>query len=502
MASSARFDRPSPLAEAVGLYFDRLQAELVPSPATVPMREASGVTVDRDEHEWRRLTSRSERDLDAPTHARSLELAEHLWRTNLLANRLIELPLAYLLAKGVRLTHPDEKLQQLLDRHWNDGINCWDIKLVKRLRELSLFGEQCWPVFVGSNGFVRVGYLDPNQIATRLMDPDNAEQPIGIVTKKDRKGNARRYRVIVNAPETVFSKRTQEIRQTLIDGDCFFWRVNDLCASTHGASDLLAQIDWLDGYDQFLFGEMERADFMRAFVWDVTLKGADPLTVEQRARSIVPPKPGSVRVHNDQESWAAVTPELQAHDGDAAAKLFRNHVLGGATMPEHWYGGAGDVNRSTASSMSEPTEKTFEMRQRLVGHMLIELGKFVLRAKWRLLDGELDDDQQTTLDQLAVAWPEMSTKDTTRYAAALQQVVAAAVLAIEQGLLPRRAAVAVIATVAAQLGVEIDPEKALEEASEERAARGGDALFDVPLETHPAAGGRAAPDGSGDDDGE
>ena len=29
------------------------------------------------------------------------KLAEHLWQSNLLANRLVELPLAYLLAEGV-----------------------------------------------------------------------------------------------------------------------------------------------------------------------------------------------------------------------------------------------------------------------------------------------------------------------------------------------------------------------------------------------------------------
>lgn len=463
---------------------DAAIAAVAPADAGVtPLRESFGATIDPDEHEWRRLSGNADRDLDTVTHARSLELANFLWRTNLVANRLIELPLAYLLAKGVRLKVDDEQAQDVLDRHWTDGINCWALKLVKRVRELGLFGEQCWPVFVGSNGFVRVGYLDPHLIATVVMDPDNAEQPIGIITKTDRKGDARRYRVIVNAPEDAFTPRTQEIRKTFSTGDCFYFRVNDLCTSTRGASDLLAQIDWLDAYDQFLFGELERADFMRAFVWDVTLKGADEAAVKKRAKEITAPKPGSVRVHNDAETWNAVTPELQSNDGAAAAKLFRNHMLGGATMPEHWYGGAGDVNRATGSSMAEPTEKTYELRQGLIGHMLAEVGRFVLRAHWKALQGEASDEQGKILATVAVEWPEMTSKDTTRYAAALTQVTSAVASAIAEGLMTRASGVALIAAMAAQLGVEIDPEQELQAVEEEQAERGGSALDDVPLET-------------------
>jgi hypothetical protein len=82
------------------------------------------------------------------------------------------------------------------------------------VRELSLYGEQCYPTFVNEiDGFVRLGYLDPAMIETVVMDPDNPEQPIGIVTCKDKKGEYR-YRVIVNGPENMFTARTQAIRAT------------------------------------------------------------------------------------------------------------------------------------------------------------------------------------------------------------------------------------------------------------------------------------------------
>ncbi|HFD87758.1 MAG TPA: hypothetical protein ENJ35_08810, partial [Gammaproteobacteria bacterium] len=274
--------------------------------------EAAGVTIDADDDQWRKLTGQANRDLSPLTQQRMQKLALYLWESNLLANRIVELPLAFMLAEGVRLVAADEIIQEQLDRFWNDPINSMDLKLPKKARELSLFGEQCWPVFVNEmSGHVRLGYLDPALIETVVTDPDNAEQAIGVVTTKDKKGRARRFRVIVNgADDDLFTERTRAIRETFTDGECFYFPINDLSNGSRGRSDLLAQIDWLDAFDQFMFGEIDRAQFMRAFMWDITLTGATPDEIKVRSREIAAPSPGSVRIHNDAEKWDAVTPDL------------------------------------------------------------------------------------------------------------------------------------------------------------------------------------------------
>ncbi|HRQ63892.1 MAG TPA: hypothetical protein PKZ76_03360 [Xanthomonadaceae bacterium] len=430
--------------------------------------ESAGATIDADEEDWRRLTGDGNRDLAPLTQDRMQRLAHFQWESNLVANRLIELPVAYLLSQGVSWRVDDDKAQRALNRHWADGINAWDMKLPKRVRELALFGEQCYPVFRDvHNGFVRLGYLDPALIETVVTDPENCEQPIGIVTKRNTKGVARRYRVIVNVPETAFAARTQEIRNTFTDGDCFYFRVNDLSSATRGRSDLLAQIDWLDAYDTFLFGEVDRAAAARAFIWDVELAGASPEEVAARARTITAPRSNSVRVHNDQEKWSAVAPQLNSYDASNNARLIRNHMLGGATVPEHWYGGAADVNRATGDSMAEPTEKMLEMRQRVIGYMLEQIGQYVVRSGWRTLDRELSDAQQEILATLRVEWPQMTNKDTTKYAAALQQVTSSVAQSIAEGLMTRETALRLIAAIAERLGVEIDPDEELAAAQAE-----------------------------------
>jgi hypothetical protein len=431
-------------------------------PETRPMREAAGVTIDADEDQWRPLTGDTKRDLSPVTQSRMREMAVYLWESNLLANRLIELPLAYLLGEGVSLHCDDEDNQNTLDRFWSDPINLMDIKLIKKLRELALYGEQCYPAFVNEhNGHVRLGYLDPALIATVVVDPDNAEQPIGIVTCKDRKGIARRYKVIVNGPDDeLFTIRTQQIRETFTDGEAFYFTINDLSNGRRGRSDLLAQADWQDGYEQFLYGELDRAQFLRAFLWDVTMKGATPQEVEERAKKITPPAPGSVRVHNDSEEWKAETPSLQASDNSETARLFRNHVLGGATIPEHWFGGGGDVNRAVGAEMGEPTFKIFSMRQKFAKYMLQSIGQYVLRQK-ALAAGEKEPDLSETAYQVEARFPEMTARDTSKYASALQQVVVACGLAVEKGFITRETALKVISTIAGQLGIEIDVEAEL-----------------------------------------
>jgi hypothetical protein len=207
-----------------------------------------------------------------------------------------------------------------------------DVKLPKKVRELSISGEQCWPTFVNEiSGEVRLGYIDPGEIETVVTDPHNIEQNIGIVTKRDKHGRRKRFRIIVNGPESVFTASTQKIRESFDDGDCFFSTINALSNSSRGSSDVLSLVDLLDAYEQALFGELERWSFLRHFFWDITLKGATKEEIMARAKQLKPPSPGSNRIHNDNEEWKAVSVDLNAEDTNAIASLIRNHIL----QPQH-----------------------------------------------------------------------------------------------------------------------------------------------------------------------
>jgi len=432
------------------------------------MTEANGQTVDPDDALWSRLTGDGARDLDTLSQERMRNVAVYLWDANVIANRIVELPIAYILGEGARLSAKDEALQPLLDGFWRHPINAMDKKLPIKVRELSLYGEQIWPVFVNEiSGQVQLGYIHPSRLKEVVVDPDNPEQPVGLVVSKGVMERELRYRVVVNGPEALFTRGTQALRQTFTDGDVFYFAVNTLSTTRRGRSDLRAPADWLDAYDQFLFGELERYNFLRAFVWDVTVMGADDAKVKEKARSIKAPTPGSVRVHNESEVWKAETPDLQAADTSNGARLFRNHVLGAASIPEHWFGGGGDVNLATAAEMGGPTYKMFSMRQREIRHMLEEVGRFVIRQALLVRESREPDWTDPRLE-VQVVFPEMIPSDMTKYAAALAQVAAACVTAMEAGLLGEAAAVGLLATVAGRLGYELDPQAELEAARDRK----------------------------------
>ncbi|MFD2299908.1 hypothetical protein QRO11_03695 [Paracidovorax citrulli] len=441
--------------------------------ATSPVREAASAQGQGDGDHWRRLggdlASMNDRDLAPMAQDRMQKLAEYLWQSNLLANRLVELPLAYLLAEGVTLQCKDQEHQKLLNAFWSDPINNWPLKLQSRVRAYSLHGEQCYIAHVrDGDGFVRLGYLDPRQIATVVNDPANPEQPIGVVTKRDSRGRVYKYRVIVlGDDDKLFDANTVRIRaEDFADGDCLLYQVNKLPSGSRGRSDLLGQMDWLDAYDDFLFSELDRIGYLRSFVWDVTMTGADEAAVTKFEKTFVPPGPNSTFVHNDTVKLEAKTPDLQAADTTQSARLLRNHVLGGSTTPEHWFGGGGDVNRAAATEMGEPTFKMYSMRQSVLKLMLEEIGRYVLWCKAQAR-GETPDWASDEW-QVTAVFPELLNRDVTKFAAAMQSVASSVILMIEAGLLTEETGLKIVADVAQRFGQDFDAKTELESARKER----------------------------------
>lgn len=429
------------------------------------MRESAGTTIDDIEDGWRKISSDSDRDLNSVTQERMQKLAVYLWESNLLANRIIELPVAYMLAEGVNVVAEDETVKDWIKQFWNDPINQMDIKLITKVRQLSLFGEQCYPTFVNEfSGHVRLGYLDPSNIDKVVTDPDNPEQPILVITKRDKKGKYRKYRVIVNGDDVdLFTERTVAIRSAEdITGEAFYFNINSLSNGSRGRSDLLAQADWMDAYDSFLFGEIDRTAFMRAFVWDVELANATPEEVKARAKEITAPSPGSVRVHNDSEKWSAVSPNLQSYQTTEQARLLRNHSLGGATLPEHWFGGGGDVNRATAGEMGDPTYKVFTMRQTYLQYMLTQILTYQIRQRELVESGGSEPDLSEDIFKFNVQFGEIVSKDVGKYAGALQAITVSVVTLISSELISRDTGLQMINKISSRLGVAFDAADELE----------------------------------------
>jgi hypothetical protein len=478
----SRFRRVLDALLSSGEEVPERQEPAIAKTAPVRITESYGTTIDPDEDDWRPLTgSRRRRDLTPISQHRMQELAAYQWESNRLTNRLVELPVAFLLGEGVTLAVDDPQAQEWLDEFWLDPINRLDLKLEKHVRELSLFGEICLPVFVKElTGHVRLGKVDPSAIINVITDPDNVETPIGVVVE-NRSGHKKVYRIIYDGrDEDLFGQGAINQRRGMTAGDCFFFRVNDLSTGRRGRSDVLSAIDPADQYEQLLFGEGDRADLLRQVSWDVTLKNATADEVKQRATEITPPEPMSVRVHNDNEVWETQTPDLSSLDATTILDAIRKHVLGGNTVPTHWFGGADDVNLATASSMGEPTFKVFSQRQRLWKAILEAVASYVIEQRLLAISSEVVGLRKMPSFKPRAVFPELTARDTSKYTAALQQVVVAVTQAVAGGVMSEETGVKLIAMVAGQLGLEIDPVEELRAARADAARRAENDVYTVP----------------------
>ena len=395
------------------------------------------------------------RDLSPIDQERQAQIGHFLFATNPMAKWMIRIGAAYQLGGGVSLVCEDPDTQELLDRFWRDPVNQWDVKLAQKVMDLGIFGEQCWPRFVApGTGRVRLGYLDPTLIGQVILDPENAEQPIGIVTRQWMNAAyqqpVKKYRVVLPIDEDELTLDTQRLRAEFTDGDCYYFAINKVSNGSRGISELYDVADHLDGYEQFMFNRIERADLANRVVTDVTVTGATDAEIQERAKNFRLPPAGGAHIHNEKVALDVKAPKLEAADAAEDARLFRNQCLRG--FPEHWFGGGGDVNRATAAEMDEPTFKLLELAQNYTAWMLKTVALDQIRQSKRV--GAL---RQGASEIVQVQMPEMVKADMAKLGVGYQTVSATSSANVQAGLMTEEEARQLIALFVKPFGIDLKP---------------------------------------------
>lgn len=407
--------------------------------------------------QWRRISGNSDRELPVATWQRQVEVCYWLWKTNPLANWLIEILTTFVVGKGFTYTAKNAEVKQLLDDLWFDPVNRFDIELPKMIRELFLFGVQCWPIFIAEQtGKLRLGMIDPAQIVEIYTDPQNAKILIGCKTQNVHSAQVRYFRTALpGEAELVLSEDARLLRESWNDGVCFLNAINRVSNDPYGTSDIFVLADWLDEYEQFIYNYSYKARKQNAFIWDVELQDADNTACENFANTYAVKGDGELRVHNQKAKWTAVAPSLQALEIKESASVFRNHILGNKSIPEHWYGGGGDMNRATAGESNEPFFALVDDRQNLVKFIIETIFTHAIRSA--LDAGYLFCSEDEAFD-FSVNKPESSNRDLTKIAAAVQQIITSMVIAASQGWLDRDTAIEMFAFIIALTGFEVNVE--------------------------------------------
>lgn len=406
--------------------------------------------------------SQVRRDLTPGSQDVMIEIAYFLHATSGMAKRFVADTKNFVIGGGVTFTvkndRPDKAAAQALEDFWGDSVNNMDRLLGPRIEFLGILGEQCWPVTVNPyNGFVQVSYVDPSNIDDVIVMPGFPEIP-NLVQLRGVDRDRRELRVIRASRDPLAREYGKRV------GDCFYWAVNKPPNSPRGWSDLLQTADFITQLEETLFSELDRIQLMKCFVWDVLLQGADPKTIKEFRENNPPPKPGALKVHNEKVTWTAVAPDLKQHDTKTFFDLMKGYVSGVHSRPDSWFGSGGKAYQTEADLMGEPAFRCFEERQEFVKGMLEEMAMFVLDQA--ILHRALPGPAQGQAYKVVANMPPMRRRDLQAASTTLKTTTESLIAAESQGYARKETCVRIWASVATEVGFEVDVEAEVTAAKE------------------------------------
>jgi hypothetical protein len=439
---------------------------------------------DTEDPTYKRITApNSLRDLNPVMHLRMQQIAFFLRATTPFGKRIVEVISDYVVGEGFTASATDAKVQEVVDRFWKDPINRLsqqdngESNISEYCDELTTFGELCIPVTVNPvDGFVRLGYVDPQRIeaveyatlnATNVSVADAPQEetafPIAVRLRRRFNEPEGRRLEIIRVDEDPNSPTFGQLK-----GDCFYWSINKAKGASRGLSELFSLADWIDVFDQMIFDYADKVRFLNAFVWDYTVKGADEPTVKKYLKDLTqnPPRQGGVQVHNEQVQIEAKTPTMGGADMEAAVRLVKLYGLGGAGLPAWFFADPVDANRSTADEMTGPTGKKLTKRQNHVRGAIYQMTAFAVQQA--IYHGVLPAKVDTTVKMQT---PDLMIKDLQKAATTLGAATNALSVGEQNGWVKSETAARGFHVILSQIGIEVDSKAEFQAAQQEKQQR-------------------------------
>jgi hypothetical protein len=432
---------------------DIVKEEIRQARAALPMT----ASYDPNNEGYRRAGAQSikDRDLSPMSQDRMFEIAYFMFDNSAMTRRLAKMDKTFLFSEPITVTSDDDDVQEIIKRFWDDPENSMDMDLPDQIMWLGMLGEQLWPVEINAhNGHVTLGYIDPSMIDKVWVSSTNQKR----LMRVDLVGGGAR----TGKKLAAIRKDNNPVSKTYgrLVGDCFFWRINNPPNAARGRSDFLTLFDWIDALERYGFNHLERAELMLNFVWDVLLKGMNEDEIREWLQNNPPPEPGSMRAHNEQVEWNAVSPELKSTDMTKGFDMGKSFIMGAAGRPDSWFGGGGKAYSKEADSMDQVPMKDLDERQLMVKNIVTFVVQFQIDQA--VIARRLSEEKAEA--GFEVNMPEISKKDFSKAIGNIPQATTAITLAEQNKWISTETATRLFAMVAGQAGMEIDAEKELEAA--------------------------------------
>ena len=347
-----------------------------------------------DEPGYRRITEDDAKGLDIVQRDRQLRIVFKLYLTNFLARTIVDTINDFVFGNGFTFTiesknkrFPKRRMkvaQEICNDFWK--VNKLDLKLKKKGGDLSLNGMLLMPAFVNEvDGSVKLGFVDPLNINKVITNPYNIEDVMQVDLKpKDFTTENPSLTIIRKKEEKEF---VDDADFELLDGEAFFFTINNVSNQPEGISDLLTTADMLDMFQHLLENILNHSELSYLYFEDIKIIGADEKQIKAYKKNNPIGKGGSRRIHNEKVEHELVTPDIKASNSAEIVRMFKNLVLMSKRMPEMWFTEGGETNLATATAQGTPIYKLLEERQEYWKYIIEEMLTFVLHKAFNKKQG-------------------------------------------------------------------------------------------------------------------
>jgi hypothetical protein len=417
---------------------------------------------------YRRITDKDVKGLDILTRDRQLLICYKLYLKNPFAKAILDTINDFVFGEGFSFEvisyskkFPKYKLEQakeVLNKFWEN--NAFNDKLEKKGIDLSLNGMLVLPTFVNNvNGEVKLGFVDPqniDKVTVNMLDVEDIQQ---VKLKKLTDLKTERLFNVIKPVTDIFNERFG-----LLEGDCFFYSINNVSNQPEGVSDLLVTADMVDMLDSLLFNILKHSEASYLHFQDVTIDGADENYISQWQKTNPIPESGSRVVHNEKVKYELISPDIKANNSAEIVRLFKNIVLLSKRLPEHWFADGGNTNLATAVEQGTAIYKLIANRQRKWINILTDILNYVLHQAYiyKREGFTLTKDDLLNNIIVKVIAPEFEQKDIDKRADTINKITDALSKSVSMNAITEETAGKIIRSLLSLINYKIDEEVEIE----------------------------------------
>lgn len=318
---------------------------------------AVGAQVD-DSPGWGSLTQRPH-DYDPGRVQEIYADALEAWRKNPIAWRIIAITTDYTVGDALSLSSPNRSLNRFIRAFWSHPQNRMALRLESMSDELARAGDLFVLLFRNpQDGLSYIRFVTKDRIQHIETAPNDWE--VALSYSEVMEGGETRVWLSPHHPQAGTSEAVM-----------LHYAVNRPLGALLGESDLVTILPWLLRYSRMLEDRVRLHSALRAFYWDVTVPANTVAVKREQYRT--PPEGGSILIHDESETWQAITPRVEAGDARHDLQAIRALIDAGSGYPPHWRGDASDISLATAQAMQGPAERHLSRRQRYFAYLLQDI---------------------------------------------------------------------------------------------------------------------------------